>query len=81
MGMFNTPTKQVPQGKNGGGVSDNIDAVDMEMSDEEQDGVGGETYKNFFFLNYEFLINIFCKFQVLQWTTTTAPEEWVVHHL
>lgn len=49
MGMFNTPTKQAPQGKNGGGVSDNIDAVDMEMSDEEQDGGGGEKYKNILF--------------------------------
>lgn len=36
MGMFN-PTKKPPQGKNG----DNIDAVDMEMSDDEQDCGGG----------------------------------------
>lgn len=37
-GMFNTPTKKSPQGKNG---QDNIDSVDMEMSDEEQECGGG----------------------------------------
>lgn len=34
MGMF---SKKPPQGKNG----DNIDTVDMEMSDDEQDCGGG----------------------------------------
>lgn len=37
MGIFNSPKKQSPQGKNG----DNVDSVDMEMSDEEQEMIGG----------------------------------------
>ena len=38
MGVFQSPTKKSPQaGKNG----DNMDSVDMEMSDEESEGNAG----------------------------------------
>lgn len=68
MGMFNSPKKQSPQGKNG----DNVDSVDMEMSDEEQEMIGGgelgEPASNCLALQ---LWHSSCSipFQELRWTT------------